>query len=128
LRACNDEKANEMGIVEIPVVRVGEKSLRRIPAHTYVTIRANATGTHTGINAAIVLALQVAPAVDVVQALAAIAVGERITAESGRAGAHRTSTGGLLAHGIHAARIPAASATVGLGCLGREGSTQVVVR
>lgn len=87
---------------------------------TYVTIGANAAGTHAGINAAIVLALQVVATVDVVQALAAIAVGERITAESGRARADGPSSGGLLAHGVDAARATAASARVGLRCVGER--------
>lgn len=81
---------------------------------TYIAVRANAAGADTGINAAIVLALQVAATVDIVQALAAVAVRQRIAAEAGRAGADRPAAGGLLADGVHAART--AAAAVGLGC------------
>lgn len=75
--------------------------------------RDSMVGTHTRIHAAIVLALQIAAAVDVVQALAPVAMGERIATESRWAGADWSSAGCLLADGVHPARIPAAS--VGLG-------------
>lgn len=80
---------------------------------THVTVGANAAGADTRVNAAIILALEVAATVDVVEAFAAIAVRKRITAIAGRAGADRTAAGSLLANGIHAARTSTAAVSLG---------------
>lgn len=80
---------------------------------TYVTIGANAAGTDTWVDTAIVLALQIATTVDVVQALATVAVRQRIAAVAGRAGADRTAAGGFLADGIDATWITAAAECLG---------------
>lgn len=76
---------------------------------TYLTIGADATGTDTRIDTAIVLALQIAATVDVVQALAAVAVRQWVAAVTWWAGADRTAAGCFLADGVDAARIPTAA-------------------
>lgn len=80
---------------------------------TYVTIGADAAGTDTRIDTAIVLALQIAATVDVVQTLAAVAVRQWVAAVAWWAGADRTAAGCFLADGVDAARIPTAAVCLG---------------
>lgn len=76
---------------------------------TYLTIGADAAGTDTRIDTAIVLALQIAATVDVVQALAAVAVRQWVAAVAWWAGADRTAAGCFLTDGVDAARIATAA-------------------
>lgn len=80
-----------------------------------LTIGIETTSAHTGIHTAIILALQISTAVDVIQTFATIAGCQGIATMARWAGADGT-TASILANSIHTARIAMAGISAGISC------------
>lgn len=77
----------------------------------HLAVRARAARAAARIHAVAVAARHVAATIGMIEALAAMAVVNRIATVAGRTGAHRTAADRLLTQGVHTARI--AGATLG---------------